>query len=152
MATIKPPNTTIASEIESLAALDLEALRATWRHHWGEAPGYRSRDLLGRALAYKIQAEAFGDLPAPAQRRATELAERFTQDRSFTPSTVRAFMPGSSLIREWHGTRHEVAVIDDGFLYQGAKFRSLSKVAQRITGTKWNGPVFFGMKRKGAAT
>ncbi len=60
-------------------------------------------------------------------------------------------MPGSSLIREWHGTRHEVAVVDDGFLYQGERFRSLSKVAQRITGTKWNGPVFFGLKRKGAA-
>jgi len=151
MTPTKSPSTNIAAEIKRLADFDLESLRSTWRQSWGEVPGFRSRDLLARALAYKIQADAYGDLPPPAQRRTAELAARFGQDRSFAPPSVTTLMPGTSLIREWRGTRHEVAVVDDGFVYLGEKFASLSKVAHRITGTKWNGPVFFGLKRKGAA-
>ncbi len=96
------------------------------------------------ALAHRLQVEAFGDLPAYLQRRAADLAKRFMADRGFTPQATATLLPGSSLIREWQGKRHEVAVVADGFLYQGEKFRSLSKVAHHITGTKWNGPVFFG--------
>ncbi len=72
-------------------------------------------------------------------------------DRGFAPQAAATLLPGSSLIREWQGKRHEVAVVADGFIYQGEKFRSLSRVAHHITGTKWNGPVFFGLKRKAAS-
>jgi hypothetical protein len=67
-------------------------------------------------------------------------------DRSFTPAAGPALKPGTSLIREWRGVRHEVRVIDDGFTYQGQTFRSLSSIARHITGTKWNGLAFFGLK------
>ncbi len=150
MSIIKSPNQTIACDVTS-ATLDLEHLRAEWRRRWGEPPKFRSRDTLARALAHRIQVEAFGDLPASVQRRAADLAQRFMADRSFTPQAAATLLPGSSLIREWQGKRHEVAVTADGFLYQGEKFRSLSRVAHHITGTKWNGPVFFGLRRKGAS-
>jgi len=103
-------------------------------------------------LAHRIQAEAFGDLSASEQHRAADLAKRFMVDRGFTPQSAATLLPGSSLIREWQRKRHEVAVVADGFLYRGQKFRSLSKVAHHITGTKWNGPVFFGLKRKGSSS
>ena len=144
-------NPNLAAEISALADLGLDALRAEWCQRWGSPPLYHSRECLTRAFAHKLQVEAFGDLSTILQRRASELAERFMADRHFIPPAATALLPGSSLIREWQSKRHEVAVADDGFVYQGVKFRSLSKVAHHITGTKWNGPAFFGLKRKGAA-
>jgi len=151
MTIAKSSNQTIAGQIKDLAALDLEPLRAEWRRRWGDPPSLRSRELLARAFAHKLQAEAFGDLPAAIQRRTSELAKQFIADRGFTPQAATALLPGSSLIREWQGKRHEVAVVADGFVYQGQKFGSLSKVAHFITGTKWNGPAFFGLKRRGSS-
>jgi Protein of unknown function (DUF2924) len=147
MSYTKPKSPTIESQVADVIALDLESLRADWRRRWGEPPNYRSRELLARAIAHKLQTEAFGDLPASAQRHMSDLAQRFMADRGFTPQAATTLLPGSSLIREWQGKRHEVAVVADGLVYQGEKFRSLSQVASHITGTKWNGPVFFGLRR-----
>ena len=151
MSNKKPTIKTIESEVMGITALDLESLRAGWRRRWREPPHYRSRELLARAFAHRLQAEASGDLPASVQRHASDLAQRFMADRGFVPQAATTLLPGSSLIREWQGKRHEVAVVADGFVYQGEKFRSLSRVAHHITGTKWNGPVFFGLKHKGAS-
>jgi hypothetical protein len=136
-------------EVRAIASLDLEGLRRYWRDRWGEPPAYRSRDHLHRAAAYRLQTEVFGDLAPSARRKLADYADRFTQDRRFTPTPGPALKPGSSLIREWRGARHEVAVTADGFQYQGERFTSLSQVAFRITGTKWNGLVFFGLKARG---
>ena len=141
----------ISDEVRALAALDLRQLRAWWRRRWGDVPGFRTRDLILRAAAYRLQAEALGELPAPDRRRLAALADRFSKDRSFTPTSGPALKPGSSLIREWRGVRHEVAVIEGGFAYHGATYASLSKVATAITGSKWNGPLFFGLKPRGKA-
>ena len=148
MSNKKPTNKTIESEVMGITTLDLESLRAGWRHRWGEPPYYRSRELLARAFAHRLQAEASCDLPASVQRQLADLAQRFMADRGFAPQVATTLLPGSSLIREWRGKRHEVAVAAEGFVYQGAKFRSLSQVAHHITGAKWNGPVFFGLKRR----
>jgi hypothetical protein len=91
---------------------------------------------------------AHGDLPGPVKRRAAELARRFIEDRSYTPTPGPVLMPGSSLIKEWRGVRHEVRVLEEGFSYQGERFGSLSEAAKRITGTKWNGRVFFGLRER----
>jgi hypothetical protein len=139
----------IAGEIQALQRLDLPALRAEWRRRWGDPPKLRSRDQLLRAVAYRVQVDAYGGLPATARRRLAEYAEKFSADRKFTPTPGVALKPGSSLIREWGGQRHEVAVTADGFSYLSEPYRSLSKVAHRITGTKWNGLVFFGLKPRG---
>jgi len=151
MSDKKSINKAIESDVMGITTLDLESLRAGWRRRWGEPPHYRSRELLARAFAHRRQAEAAGDLPVSVQRRASELAPRLMADRGYVPQAAPTLLPGSSLIREWQGNRHEVAVTADGFVYQGEKFRSLSQVAHHITGTKWNGPVFFGLKRRAAS-
>ena len=138
-----------ADEVRALAGLSLPALRSAWRSRWGAVPGFRSRDLMARAMAHKIQAEAFGDLASPVRRKAAAYAVQFSSDRTYTPTPGPVLKPGSSLIREWKGRRHEVEVTGDGFRYQGQQYGSLSKVAQAITGTKWNGYVFFGLKSRG---
>lgn len=152
MSNAKSNTKTVSQQIQGITRLDLESLRAEWHRKWDEPPAFRSRELLARALAHRLQTDAFGDLPSPLQRRVNDLAQRFMADRGFTPQAATTLMPGSSLIREWQGKRHEVAVVDDGFVYQGEKFGSLSKVAHHITGTKWNGPAFFGLKRKEAVS
>ncbi len=134
--------------IAALAGFDLPALRAFWAERWGQFPQYRSRDLMLRALAYRLQVQAEGALPSVSARRMAVYAAKFMDDRKFTPTPGPVLKPGSSLVREWQGSRHEVSVTDDGFLYQGRRFRSLSQVAQTITGTKWNGLVFFGLKAR----
>jgi hypothetical protein len=139
----------ISKEVRAVADLDLPALRSAWRGRWAELPRFRSRDLLARAMAYRIQAEAYGDLAAVHRRRAADYAARFAADRKFTPAQGPNLKPGSSLVREWRGERHEVAVTADGFTYLGDPYRSLSQVAQKITGTKWNGLLFFGLKGRG---
>jgi hypothetical protein len=142
--------TRIADEVRAMAAMGLPALRAVWRSRWGEPPAFRSRDLLARAMAYRLQAQTFGGPPVSLRRRLEDYGQRFAADRTFTPAPGPALKPGSSLIREWRGVRHEVAVTERGFAYQGESFRSLSQVALRITGTKWNGHVFFGLKGRPA--
>jgi hypothetical protein len=141
--------TRVSEEVRALAGLDLPGLRAAWRERWGDPPRYRSRDLLLRAAAHRAQAEVFGAMDAPARRQMARYAVKFTADRAFTPAPGPLLKPGSSLIREWRGVRHEVAVTAVGFAYLGERYRSLSQVAQRITGTKWNGLVFFGLKARG---
>lgn len=140
----------ISQEVRAVGVLSLEQLRREWRRRWdGDPPRFRSRDLLSRAMAYRLQAEAFGDLKPAVRRRIKELTKFFLKDRDYRPTPGPEFKPGTALVREWHGIRHEVVVSADGFIYQGETFRSLSQVANTITGGKWNGYVFFGLKSRG---
>lgn len=142
----------LSGEIAIVRTMSLEELRQAWRVKLGTLPPkLRSVDLLARALAHELQVKALGDLPAPLRRRANELARRFAEDPAFRPVPGPALKPGSSLIREWRGERHEVRVLEDGFSYRGEHLRSLSEVAQKITGTKWNGLIFFGLKDRTSA-
>lgn len=132
-----------------LESMSLAELRAAWTERLGvEPPKLRTRALLALALAHRLQIRAHGDLPGPAKRKMAELARRFTEDRRYTPTPGTVLKPGSALIKEWRGVRHEVWVLEQGFSYRGQRFGSLSEVAQKITGTKWNGYVFFGLKAR----
>lgn len=135
-----------------LAAIDtmtLQDLRLAWAARLGGAPPrLRTRELLALALAYRLQARAYRDLPGSATRRLAELGRRFAADRAYAPVAGPVLTPGSSIVKAWRGVRHEVRVLDQGFSYQGQSFGSLSEVAQHITGTKWNGQVFFGLKAR----
>jgi hypothetical protein len=129
--------------------MSLEALRQAWRARLGEEPPkHRVRELLALGLAYRLQARVHGDLPGPLKRRAAELGRRFSEDRNYTPTPGPVLKPGSSLIKEWRGVRHEVRVLEEGFSYLGERMGSLSEAAERITGTKWNSHVFFGLKAR----
>ena len=129
----------ITAEVRALEALDLRGLREEWRQRYGEPPRMRSRELLARLLAWRIQADAFGGLDATTIR----LLE---SDQLPPPRPTLA--PGTRLTREWQGRRHEVDVLDKGFRYAGADYRSLSEVARFITGTRWNGLRFFGLREQ----
>ena len=127
----------ITEEVRALAALDLAGLRDEWRRRYGAPPKMRSAGLLARLLAWKIQADAFGGLDATTVR----LLKR---DRPLVPRLKLA--PGTRLSREWCGRQYEVEVLAEGFRYDGRIHRSLSEVARSITGTRWNGLRFFGLR------
>jgi hypothetical protein len=136
----------LAEQVEALKGLDLATLRTLWRGRWGPAPKLKSCELMAHAIAERLQADAFGDLPPPARRKLAELAKRFAADRAYRPTAGPNLAPGCTLIREWGGARHEVKVLADGFSYLGARFSSLSAVAAHITGVKRSGVLFFGLK------
>ena len=140
----------IEAELTMISDMHLTELRALWRERWGDLPAFRSRDHLARATAYRLQAVDAGDLGKVSQKRLFDLADKFKADNRFTPAPAVSLKPGSSLVREWGGKRHEVAGTGDGYRYDGRAYGSLSKIAMVITGTKWNGPVFFGVKPRKA--
>jgi len=127
----------ITAEVRALAALDLAGLRNEWRRRYGAPPRMRSKDLLARLLAWRIQADAFGGLDAVTLRL-------LKSERAAPPAVDLA--PGTRLAREWQGRRHEVEVLERGFRHDGRIYGSLSEVARAITGTRWNGLRFFGLR------
>jgi hypothetical protein len=128
----------VTEEVRALAALDLTGLREVWRQHgYGRPPKMRSKELLARLLAWKIQADAFGGLDAATIRM-------LQSDR--LPRSTPLLQPGTRLAREWQGRRYEVEVLDEGFQLDTTTYRSLSEVARTITGTRWNGLRFFGLR------
>ncbi|MGA0598436.1 DUF2924 domain-containing protein [Enterovirga sp. CN4-39] len=132
----------VEAEIASLRDLDAVALRVRWRAATGKAaPRQVSAALLLRMLAYRIQAEAFGDL----SRKSVRALHRIREGDA-VPLPERREKPGTVLVREWNGIRHHVMTMLDGFAWNGGTYRSLSEVAFAITGTKWSGPRFFGLK------
>jgi hypothetical protein len=115
-------------------------LAELWIGYFGAPPPPRtSRALMIRAVAYKMQERALGGL-SPATRRM------LSEEGAAPARQGRPLRPGTVLIREWRGVAHQVTVGEDGVLYRGEPYRSLSEVARAITGTRWSGPRFFGLK------
>jgi hypothetical protein len=138
---------TLEAEIARLDDLGLDDLRKLCGRLVGAVPANHGTHLLRRRLAYELQAKALGDLPTETQRRLKRLHEAFKADPGFTPLPGLGLKPGTVLTRTWHGVLHQVRVINEGFDYRGERFGCLSKLARRITGTRWSGPLFFGLKR-----
>jgi hypothetical protein len=139
----------VETEIARLRGLDLEALRARWQTiHGKRAPPHVPKHLLFRMLAYRLQAEAMGDLDAESRRTLDRIGspEHPRQDVAASKPRTHSIRPGTVLGREWKGQMHRVAVLDGGFAWDGKTYLSLSQVALAITGTRWNGPRFFGLR------
>jgi Protein of unknown function (DUF2924) len=131
----------VASEqVAALSGMGLSDLRLEWEGRYGAPPKHRAPDLLRRVLAWRIQADAFGGLD-------TATVRLLGNKRS--PLMV-AEQPGTRLARDYAGCRHEVVVAEDGIVYDGNLYGSLSEVARIITGQHWNGPRFFGLRRENA--
>jgi hypothetical protein len=131
----------VERELAALAEMDRTALLERWRMAFGrDAPPRLSRALMQKAIAYNVQVKAFGELPSRT-RRSLRAAAKADVRSSLSKLPSR----GTRLVREWHGTLHEVEVLEDGYLWRGARHRSLSAIAGAITGTKWSGPRFFGL-------
>jgi hypothetical protein len=127
-----------------IEAMDRAALLAAWSSLFGApAPKSLSQVFLRRFLAFEVQARRYGGLP---KGFAAEIAASARKTRS---GMVAAPLPGGRLLREWNGTTHVVEIIDGGYLFNGARYRSLSAIARAITGARWSGPRFFGL-REGA--
>ena len=146
--------TGIEDKINAAAGLETHELRVAWRHHYqSEPPARLSRDLLIRAIAYKIQERTFGGLTKATKRKLQMLARKLETKggNAFEPDLT--LKPGSRLVREWRGVPHSVIVLEDGFDYGGQRYRSLTKIAREITGAHWSGPRFFGLTQtKSSAT
>jgi hypothetical protein len=136
----------LEAEIARLEDLGLDDLRKLWGRFLGAIPAHHGASLLRRRLGYELQVRAYGDLPAQARRRLKRLHETFKGDPAYTPLPSLGLKPGTMLTRTWRGVLHHVAVVVDGLEYRGERFGSLSEVARRITGTRWSGPLFFGLK------
>lgn len=136
-------------EIAALGQGTPANLRERWRVLYRTEPPPRiSRDLLIRALAYRIQERALGGLRPSTRRLLAKVADDASARRPIELAPQPMLKPGTVLLREWHGSQHQVIVCEDGVVFQGKPYKSLSEIAYRITGTKWSGPRFFGLKTK----
>lgn len=139
----------IGRTLDGLETMPREDLIRLWRQTYGaEPPKAVSRRLLERAAAYHLQTEAYGGLDAATRRTLLKYQRRADQPRqkaqNKTLSPKARLAPGVRLIREWNGTTHMVEVGEDGYLFDGKRWRSLSAIAKAITGAHWSGPRFFG--------
>jgi hypothetical protein len=130
-----------------LPELDLGELRQNWRVLYkSDASPHLSRELLQRAVAYRMQTLALGGLRPECERQLRQLAQEFNKTGEIRRRAHVELKSGTRLVREWRGRTVEVLVLDDGFSWQGTAYRSLSAIAKKITGTAWSGPLFFGLK------
>jgi Protein of unknown function (DUF2924) len=146
--------TSIEDEIAHLRGLDLKGLRSRWQSVFQRAaPAHLTRHLLFAIIAYRIQADCFGELDHETKqvldRTIAKEAGPVTSARLASFDQKRTELsPGTVLVRDWNRQSQRVMVMADGFAWNGQTYDSLSKVAFAITGTKWNGPRFFGLRDK----
>lgn len=137
----------LSRELAELSALSVKHLKERWRSWYGTEPPRRiSRELLTRALAYRLQERTFVGLKPSTRRPLERIGEGRSSSRIMRVASHRKTAAGTVLIRQWQGTSHRVAVLDAGVIYRGRRYQSLSEVACVITGTRWSGPLFFGLR------
>jgi hypothetical protein len=139
---------TVAEKLRLLESMDYVVLRDEWRRLYRSNPPKRvARELLLLGVAWKVQEKAYGGHSAIVKRRLVKLSETLGENDAVNQNRTAQLKPGAKLIREWHGRTHTVIALDDGFEWQGERWRSLSVIARRITGARWSGPRFFGLRK-----
>lgn len=138
----------IEAELVPLDNLGLAELRGLWVERLGKPPLIASTEVTRRWLAWEIQAKRLGGFDAATRRQLRHLVRSKKPACANVPSET-AQKPGMILVREWAGIVHRVTILEDGFLWNSRTWKSLSEIANRITGTRWSGPRFFGLKRGG---
>ena len=145
-------NDSVLAQLAALPGKTTPELKQLWRELYDREPPPYNRPFLVKRLAYRIQELAYGGLSARAEAKLKELVEEEDRRLKGKLPVRKGDRPitGTRLIREWQGVEHCVTVRDDDFEYQGRPFKSLSAVARAITGTQWNGWLFFGLKHRGS--
>ncbi|MFC7737521.1 DUF2924 domain-containing protein [Roseomonas sp. GCM10028921] len=145
------PPADVLGRLNALQSAPTAELKAQWRVLFGKEPPPFNRPYLQSRLAYRIQELAYGGLKPETRARLEALGEQL-DGGNVVLRRIRADsrpLAGTRLIREWQGVEHVVTVLQDGFEYEGRPYQSLSAVARHITGTRWNGWTFFGLKNQG---
>jgi hypothetical protein len=130
-----------------LAELPVEQLKAEWARRYGAPAPCLSPDLLRLGIGYRMQEAKLGGVSRGTRSLLRQVAARAGEGNSKKP-IPRKLTPGTRLVRDWHGVGHTVIVLDDGFEYDGQRWKSLTAIAKAITGTPWNGPRFFGLTER----
>jgi Protein of unknown function (DUF2924) len=142
---------TAIPKLSELKTARRNELLALWTASLGSPPRFRaSREVLASALAWHLQERKFGGLKAATKRKLRAIASsqrRKKRARSLAPPAAN-LRPGTVIIKHWRGTQHVVMALADGFQHQGKVYSSLSQLAREITGTRWNGPAFFGLRKR----
>jgi hypothetical protein len=139
----------VETEMDRLRVMPIVQLRARYREVFrGDPPKAFGPDLLRRSIAHRIQEKAYGGLSRSAQRLLDQMMKAYAAKPNGKILLPRRIKPGSVLVREWKGKSHRVMVLADGFAYDGETYTNLSEIAVLITGTRWNGPRFFGLRSK----
>jgi hypothetical protein len=130
-----------------LAELLPEELRGEWAHRYGAPAPAISPELLRLGIGYKLQEAKLGGISRGTRTLLRQVAARAGEGEKGKP-LPRKLTPGTRLVRDWHGVGHTVTVVADGFEYDGRHWKSLTSIARTITGTHWNGPLFFGLAER----
>jgi len=142
-------NLSISDRLLTLPNLQKPALFELWQQLFKTPAPDMRKDLLVQFLAYRLQENQFGGLSDRSHRRVRELASSIEVTSRTSGFQKLAIKPGTRLIREWKDQVHVVNVEEGNYEYRGARYESLSEIARLITGTRWSGPLFFGLKDKG---
>jgi hypothetical protein len=138
----------VEAELDRLPKMRIADLRARYRELFrAEPPKAFGPDLLRRSIAHRIQERAYGGLSREHQRLLDQLVRAARTKPNGRLELPRQIKPGSELIRTWGGRVYRIVVQESGFTHEGRTYKSLSEIAFAITGTKWNGPRFFGLRR-----
>ena len=136
----------LAAEIADLDGLGLEELRNLWRDRISSPPHFASTEVTRLWLAWELQAKVHGGFDPATRRRLKQLSRPTKGDSQSALTASTALKPGTVLTRAWGRKTHRVMVLENGFAWAGQNYRSLSEIATRISGTRWSGPRFFGLK------
>ena len=138
----------LSVQIEALPTLNKAQLLAVWVENFSKDPPPQLRkELMVPVLAYRMQEREFGGLSHAARRRLREVAASLNTEKPSQERPDSAPQTGTRLLRMWHGEMHGVIATGNGYLYRGQTYSSLSKIAREITGTRWSGPLFFGVRK-----
>lgn len=131
-----------------MEATNINELRLAWRALFNQDPPFRPRqDFMQGHIAWAMQAKKHGGLKRKTSNQLKQLMDELRKGEKLKTEQTLTIKPGTKLIRQYQGKRHEVIVVEDGFRYEGKSYNSLSSIAREITGTRWNGKVFFGVKK-----
>jgi hypothetical protein len=149
--TMKRVDPAVEAELDRLGTMPIAGLRVRYRELFRSYPPKSfGPDLLRRSVAHRNQEKAYGGLSRPIQRLLDQMIKEFAAKPGGRIVTPRRVKPGSVLVRQWKGKSHRVMVLAEGFAFDGKTFGNLSEIAVLITGTRWNGPRFFGLRSKTA--
>jgi len=139
----------LSAELARLSCLSIDDLKLAWAEIiGGTAPKNARRDYLLRTIAHQLQSKTYGGITKTLYRALIKIADAKSGTVVEAAARTRSLKLGARIYREWKGAVHEVEVIEGGYRFQGATFKSLSVVARLITGTRWSGPAFFGLKER----